>query len=72
MAALESRDAVVADAPENPDTSPGPDETVLGRPYRALSIGIVSVVLLIAFEATAVGTAMPVAARELESGRRRT
>ncbi|MDX3803011.1 MFS transporter [Streptomyces sp. AK04-3B] len=69
MAALESRDAVAAVAPaepENPDTSPGPDETVLGRPYRALSIGIVSVVLLIAFEATAVGTAMPVAARELD------
>ncbi|AVV42373.1 MFS transporter [Streptomyces sp. ID05-04B] len=66
MAALEPRDAVAADAPENPDTSPGPDETVLGRPYRALSIGIVSVVLLIAFEATAVGTAMPVAARELD------
>ncbi|WP_306332401.1 MFS transporter [Streptomyces sp. KL118A] len=39
---------------------------VLSRPYRALSIGIVSVVLLIAFEATAVGTAMPVAARELD------
>lgn len=31
-----------------------------------MSIGIVSVVLLIAFEATAVGTAMPVAARELD------
>jgi MFS family permease len=39
---------------------------VLSRPYRALSIGVVSVVLLIAFEATAVGTAMPVAARELD------
>ncbi|MFE9660012.1 MFS transporter [Streptomyces sp. NPDC005955] len=39
---------------------------VLGKSYRALSIGIVSVVLLIAFEATAVGTAMPVAARELD------
>lgn len=38
---------------------------VLGPSYRALSIGIVSVVFLIAFEATAVGTAMPVAAREL-------
>ncbi|MFD7444137.1 MFS transporter [Streptomyces sp. NPDC059909] len=38
---------------------------VLGREHRALSLGIVSVVLLIAFEATAVGTAMPVAAREL-------
>jgi MFS family permease len=41
-------------------------ETVLSRAYRALSVGIVSVVLLIAFEATAVGTAMPVAARELD------
>ncbi|MZD05392.1 MFS transporter [Streptomyces sp. SID5785] len=39
---------------------------VLGRTYRALSVGIVTVVLLIAFEATAVGTAMPVAARELD------
>lgn len=39
---------------------------MLGREYRALSFGIVSVVLLIAFEATAVGTAMPVAARELD------
>ena len=38
---------------------------ILSRPYLALSIGIVSVVLVIAFEATAVGTAMPVAAREL-------
>lgn len=41
-------------------------EGVLGRGYRALSIGIVSVVLLIAFEATAVGTVMPVTARELD------
>ncbi|WP_030568762.1 MFS transporter [Streptomyces aureocirculatus] len=39
---------------------------VLAKPYRALSAGIVSVVFLIAFEATAVGTAMPVAARELD------
>jgi MFS family permease len=41
-------------------------EGLLGRRYRALTLGIVSVVLLIAFEATAVGTAMPVAARELD------
>ncbi|QKW06778.1 MFS transporter [Streptomyces sp. NA04227] len=41
-------------------------EGVLSGAYRSLSIGIVSVVLLIAFEATAVGTAMPVAARELD------
>ncbi|MER6128102.1 MFS transporter [Streptomyces sp. NPDC001795] len=63
MAALEPRDTDVAHAP-----SVAADGTtgVLSRPYRALSIGIVSVVLLIAFEATAVGTAMPVAARELD------
>ncbi|WP_103888113.1 MFS transporter [Actinacidiphila yanglinensis] len=41
------------------------DGGVLSRRYRALTLGIVSVVLLIAFEATAVSTAMPVAAREL-------
>ncbi|MGW8380028.1 MFS transporter [Streptomyces sp. ODS28] len=39
--------------------------SVLSRAYRALTLGIVSVVLLIAFEATAVGTAMPAAAAEL-------
>ncbi|OEV02957.1 MFS transporter [Streptomyces oceani] len=38
---------------------------MLSAAYRALTLGIVSVVLLIAFEATAVGTAMPVAADEL-------
>lgn len=64
MTALEPRDADVAphvvDAPVVAES-----EGMLGRTYRALSIGIVSVVFLIAFEATAVGTAMPVAAREL-------
>ncbi|MFB9464143.1 MFS transporter [Streptomyces cinereospinus] len=63
MSALDPRDTDVAAAPPAPSA---PDsEGVLGRSYRALSVGIVSVVLLIAFEATAVGTAMPVAAREL-------
>ncbi|MFG2871989.1 MFS transporter [Streptomyces sp. NPDC048338] len=64
MSALEPRDADVAPIRE----TAGPvlaDGSVLDRGHRALSIGIVSVVLLIAFEATAVGTAMPVAAREL-------
>ncbi|MFI8187216.1 MFS transporter [Streptomyces sp. NPDC085946] len=65
MTALDPRDTEVA-----ADTAPSPDAGdeggVLSRPYRALSIGVVSVVLLIAFEATAVGTAMPVAARELD------
>ncbi|MFI8852060.1 MFS transporter [Streptomyces sp. NPDC053499] len=40
-------------------------ESVLGAAHRPLTFGIVSVVLLIAFEATAVGTAMPLAADEL-------
>jgi MFS family permease len=78
MTALEPRDADVtphpADLPHSPTApeatavaarSDGRLDGVLGRDLRALSIGIVSVVLLIAFEATAVGTAMPVAAREL-------
>ncbi|MFJ7152668.1 MFS transporter [Streptomyces sp. NPDC100445] len=60
MSALESRDPAVVDPPV------ARDDGVLGRTYRALSVGIVSVVVLIAFEATAVGTAMPVAARELD------
>lgn len=60
MTVLEPRDTAVAD-----QTKGSAEEGVLGREYRALSVGIVSVVLLIAFEATAVGTAMPVAAREL-------
>ncbi|MFI2200611.1 MFS transporter [Streptomyces sp. NPDC020192] len=63
MTALEPRDADVVT--EDAETATE-REGVLGRSYRALSVGIVSVVLLIAFEATAVGTAMPVAARELD------
>ncbi|MFI6334869.1 MFS transporter [Streptomyces sp. NPDC050535] len=61
MTALDARDATPVPAAERTD-----DDGVLGQAHRALSIGIVSVVLLIAFEATAVGTAMPVAARELD------
>ncbi|GAA3372020.1 MFS transporter [Streptomyces sannanensis] len=64
MTALKPRDADVdaAGISAPPEAQGG---GVLGRTHRALTIGIVSVVLLIAFEATAVGTAMPVAAREL-------
>ncbi|MFD7287353.1 MFS transporter [Streptomyces sp. NPDC059863] len=77
MTALDPRDADVAPADISAVADPlrkspareqggAPDQGgVLGPEHRALSIGIVSVVLLIAFEATAVGTAMPVAAREL-------
>ncbi|MEV6316671.1 MFS transporter [Streptomyces sp. NPDC051776] len=38
---------------------------VLSRRFRALTLGIISVVSLIAFEASAIGTAMPVAAQAL-------
>ncbi|MET9519306.1 MFS transporter [Streptomyces sp. NPDC002994] len=64
MTALEPRDAEVAPEAEIPGV-PADQSGVLGKTHRALSIGIIAVVLLIAFEATAVGTAMPVAAREL-------
>lgn len=66
MTAPNPRDTDVAEPADAPSPAVTPDETVLSGPYRALSIGVVSVVLLIAFEATAVGTAMPVAARELD------
>ncbi|MFF6998514.1 MFS transporter [Streptomyces sp. NPDC008313] len=62
----ETATAAVPPAGPVTDAEPGTLDGVLSRSYRALSIGIVSVVLLIAFEATAVGTAMPVAARELD------
>ncbi|MFE3582424.1 MFS transporter [Streptomyces vinaceus] len=61
MSALEDR-VSQRSVPAPPESEGG----VLGSAYRVLSIGIISVVFLIAFEATAVGTAMPVAARELD------
>ncbi|MFJ8312459.1 MULTISPECIES: MFS transporter [unclassified Streptomyces] len=61
MTALEPSDAELADLPAG-----GVGGGILGREHRALSLGVITVVLLIAFEATAVGTAMPVAARELD------
>ena len=50
-------------SPTSVDSTPIPDGTdpgggVLGGRYRALTLGIVSVVLVIAFEATAVNTAL--------------
>ncbi|MFC5668010.1 MFS transporter [Kitasatospora misakiensis] len=58
-------------SPVSADTAPVPVPTdpgggVMGDRFRALTLGIVSVVLVIAFEATAVNTAMPVAAGELD------
>ena len=54
MTVLEPRDAGVTDSAS--DLADECRDSVLGRSHRALSVGIVSVVLLIAFEATAVGT----------------
>ncbi|MGW5697727.1 MFS transporter, partial [Streptomyces asiaticus] len=65
-------DVGAADAAVHPEPTAGgrgpaqAGDTVLGRRYRALTLGIVSVVSLIAFEASAVNTAMPVAARALD------
>lgn len=50
-------------------TGDGADHTTIGvlsPPHRALTLGIISVVSLVAFEASAVNTAMPVAARALD------
>ncbi|SOD65006.1 Major Facilitator Superfamily protein [Streptomyces zhaozhouensis] len=54
-----------------PDLGPAdppaePAGGVLSAPYRALTLGCVATVLLIAFEAMAVGTAMPAAADALD------
>lgn len=43
-----------------------PPVSVVSAKYRALSIGLVALVMLVAFEAMAVATAMPVVARELD------
>ena len=39
---------------------------IFGPQWRALTVGILAVVSLLAFEAMAVATAMPVAVRELD------
>jgi MFS family permease len=62
--------ATETEQPEEPvalggESIPSHSRSVLSSAYRPLTFGIVSVVLLIAFEATAVGTAMPPAADEL-------
>ncbi|MEU5213281.1 MFS transporter [Streptomyces sp. NPDC020742] len=64
---------MTADRPalsDPPREHPVPDASatggVLSPSYRALTLGIISVVSLVAFEAIAVNTAMPVAARALD------
>ncbi|WP_063792216.1 MFS transporter [Nonomuraea pusilla] len=47
------------------ETTAAPAPGVVSAPYRALSIGLVALVMLVAFEAMAVATAMPVVARDL-------
>ncbi|MET4677585.1 MFS family permease [Luteibacter sp. PvP120] len=48
------------------DTATPADEGILGPRYRAATLGMVSLISLIAFEALAVTTAMPTVARELD------
>ncbi|NXY95121.1 MFS transporter [Streptomyces sp. BR123] len=62
MSVLEPRVSQTGTSPVPPPDQGG----ILGSAYRTLSIGMISCIFLIAFEATAVGTAMPVAARELD------
>ncbi|WP_171171067.1 MFS transporter [Streptomyces sp. I05A-00742] len=52
--------------PSLPAPPPADGGGVLGRRFRGLTFGIISVVSLIAFEASAVSTAMPIAARALD------
>ncbi|MEU1806023.1 MFS transporter [Streptomyces sp. NPDC019937] len=71
MTALDPSDAGLGTPARTaePDTGLAPDragDTILGRRHRALTLGIVTVVSLIAFEASAVTTAMPIAARALD------
>ena len=49
-----------------PDAPPGVSGRIFGPQWRALTVGILAVVSLLAFEAMAVATAMPVAVRELD------
>ncbi|MFI0264428.1 MFS transporter [Streptomyces sp. NPDC017056] len=65
MTAVDPREAPEA----RPLMSPAPVPAaggVLGRSYRALTLGIISVVSLIAFEASAVNTAMPAVGQALD------
>lgn len=55
-----------ARAAADDDGGGGTNGGILGRAHRALTLGIISVVSLVAFEASAVNTAMPVAARALD------
>ncbi len=47
-------------------TGPAEVTSILAPPYRRVTVGIVALIALAAFEAMAVATAMPVAARELD------
>ncbi|MEV4186458.1 MFS transporter, partial [Streptosporangium canum] len=43
-----------------------PVEGIFAQRYRALTVGMVALIVLVAFEALAVATAMPVVGRELD------
>ncbi|NJQ01799.1 MFS transporter [Streptomyces zingiberis] len=60
------RAAAVERAPSPPGKAEAPPRSIWRRPFRGLTLGIISVVSLVAFEASAVHTAMPVAAHALD------
>ena len=62
---LESCPSTPPTSPPRPPHRPGDPPRLLAPEYRALVVGVVGVVVAVAFEAIAVATAMPVAAREL-------
>jgi MFS family permease len=53
-------------APDGPAPGDQGPPSILGPEHRALTIGIVATILVVAFEAMAVATAMPVAVRDLD------
>lgn len=55
---------MVADDPGAPGSA-HPLATPLSAPYRTITVGLLTLITLVAFEALAVATAMPVAARSL-------
>ncbi|MFI9046752.1 MFS transporter [Streptomyces sp. NPDC053427] len=66
VAAPDDRPAIPGSRRDRAGADRADDGGVLSRPYRALTLGIISVISLVAFEASAVNTAMPVAARALD------
>ena len=55
-------------APDGGSGGSGDTTGILGRPYRWVTVGMMAMILLAAFEALAVTTVMPTISRELDGG----